>query len=425
MPVRDVDAAASGHRLNIGASGAALTNYTLMWVGRLKSIAAPEPMFGIITGAATTIGVMYYDPTNQFALGTPSGDITAPITLDATSYWLLAIAVTASGGSDSAVFYAKNLTTGAAVVTNSPGATAPVVAGSWGHTEISGSDGYTFNGNRRHGAAFVFDYAISSGNFNTIAAAASTASVKALTTPPIRGWEFNQASTATAVPNTMTGTADQNSITGTAVITADDPIPWTFDTGSTPVNITATLAGAGSLIAVPHAGVTEVAVGAVATATSGDVTANYPAGVGEVLTGDVILCDVTARDNVVVTFPAGWTKKAEANNGTGLRKTLAWKRRAGGDSDTSVVVTHTAGAQIIARVHVVRGAIASGDPFGAFTGPTSIAAAGTGVFPNITTVNPGALLFYSLAYQDDYATAPAITNAQGLTLTERDSTEVA
>lgn len=202
-------------------------------------------------------------------------------------------------------------------------------------------------------------------------------------------------------------------------------LSWTgTDGGSAPVNFTASLAATGSLSAVAHAGVTEVAVGAVATAVSGDVTVNYPTGVGEVLTGDIIVCDVSQRDNVVDTFPAGWTKKAEANNGTGLRKTIAWKRRAGGDSDTSVVVTHTAGAQIIARVHVIRGAVASGDPFEATGGPTSVSASATGTFPNVTTLSAGALLLYSFAYQDDFATAPAITNAQGLTLTERDSTEV-
>jgi len=164
--------------------------------------------------------------------------------------------------------------------------------------------------------------------------------------------------------------------------------------------------------------------GVVATAVSGDVTADDPIGTAAPLVNDILLCDASSRDNVALSFPAGWTKKAEANNGAGLRKTIAWRRRVGGDSETSVLVTHADGAQIIARAHCVRGVIETGDPFEAATGPTSIGAGTTGVFPNVTSLSNGAMLLYLFAYQEDYTDAPTITNAQGLTLTERDSTEV-
>lgn len=192
---------------------------------------------------------------------------------------------------------------------------------------------------------------------------------------------------------------------------------------STPANLTGTAAGTGAAVGFPSAGLTYLAAGTAATAGNGDVVASYPDFL-TLQTNDILICDVSTRDNVVLTFPAGWTKKAELNNGATLRQTIAWKRRAGGDSDTNVTVTHTAGAQIIARVHVIRGAITSGDPFETSGGPTAVASATTGTFPTATTAVDGDLLFYAMAYGDDYATGPSVTNAQSLTLTERDSTEV-
>lgn len=187
--------------------------------------------------------------------------------------------------------------------------------------------------------------------------------------------------------------------------------------------LSGTAAGTGAATGGLSAGVTHMGTGPAATAASGDVTANYATGGGAPIVDDILVCEVTARDNVVLTFPAGWNKKAENNNGTGLRQTIAWRRRAGGDSETSVAITHTGGAQIIARVHTIRGAVTSGDPFEASAVATP-AAASTGAFPTTTTLTAGVMLFYAFSYQDDFATAPAVTNAQGLTLTERDSTEV-
>lgn len=169
--------------------------------------------------------------------------------------------------------------------------------------------------------------------------------------------------------------------------------------------------------------VTYVDAGAAVTATSGNVTPSYPAGIQA---DDILLCEVTSYDNVSVSFGgSGWTKKTETNNGTALRQTIAWKRRASGDSDTNVVITHTGGDRIIARVHALRNCKKNGDPFEA-TAVNTPAAAASGSFPNVTT-GPGIndLLVYALSYGNDFSTGPSISNAQGLTLTERDETEVA
>lgn len=203
------------------------------------------------------------------------------------------------------------------------------------------------------------------------------------------------------------GTGDQTLDTGTAD-SADNPAGWASWAG--------TIEG-------------YVAAGTVATATSGNVTAANPSGAQ---TNDIHILDITALDNVDCSVAnsggsgASWTRKVAHNNGTGLRKEIWWKRRAGGDTDTGATVTHASGGKIIARQHLYRFANGptSGDPFEAVGGPTSVSAAASGTFPSVTTVGANAELFYSLGYAEDFTTGPSISNAQGLTLTERDETEV-
>ena len=50
--------------------------------------------------------------------------------------------------------------------------------------------------------------------------------------PPIVLWDFNQASTGTAVTDLTKGGADQSAIVGTAVSTTDDPPGWAFGLGT-------------------------------------------------------------------------------------------------------------------------------------------------------------------------------------------------
>jgi hypothetical protein len=117
-----------------------------------------------------------------------------------------------------------------------------------------------------------------------------------------------------------------------------------------------------------------------------------------------------------------WTRKGAQNNGTGLRKEVWWKRRGSGDADTAAAVTHTGGGKIIARVHAIR-VPGTGDPFEAFAFE-NVAAAASGDFPDITTLTADAFMMFGLGYGEDFTTGPSISAAQGLTLTERDETEV-
>jgi len=253
----------------------------------------------------------------------------------------------------------------------------------------------------RLAVAALYNKNLTVANVQSVFDAKSTASMNAL--GPISLCQFNQASTAIAVED-LVGLATQGSITGTTVVTGDDPPGWTFTVSTDPY----------------------VAAGAAATATSGNVTAALPPSPA---TGDALVLEISALDNVncsvAVAGGSGnaWTRKAAQNNGSGLRQEIWWKRRGSSDADTGAAVTHTGGGKIIARVHQFH-VPGTGDPFEAVGGPTNISPAATGSFPNVTTVTNDAMLFYALSYAEDFLTGPAISNAQGLTLTERDETEV-
>lgn len=62
---------------------------------------------------------------------------------------------------------------------------------------------------------------------------------------------------------------------------------------------------------------------------------------------------VLGGDNVVITFPAGWTKFIEVNGGAASRLSIAWKVYAG---SAETAVTHAAGDGVVDRIFTVAGA---------------------------------------------------------------------
>lgn len=172
-----------------------------------------------------------------------------------------------------------------------------------------------------------------------------------------------------------------------------------------------------------------VASGAAPTpVASGDLTVPYPTGESAPKPGDIIVVGPYARDNVALSLPAGWSIKSAGNNGTGSRLTVAWKRYAEGDADTSVLLTHAAGGTIYGRAHVFRGVVGAGDPWEAVAGPTSAAAADPQTLTpaSLEAVSAGAGLLVFAGLADNAATASnhfAITNAQGLAWSELDDME--
>ena len=105
--------------------------------------------------------------------------------------------------------------------------------------------------------------------------------------------------------------------------------------------------------------ITYVGVSANVAAPTGNLSVTPPA----TQTDDIMVCAVSSHDNVVLTFPDGWTKYQELDNGVALRSTLAWKRCVG--AEAAFTITHPAGNGIVANVIVFRGCVATGSPINA------------------------------------------------------------
>jgi hypothetical protein len=237
---------------------------------------------------------------------------------------------------------------------------------------------------------------------------------------------YNESGQSGSTPSAGTEIFDDTDTYGNGFVAH-----WRLGTGASITNAGAWGSGASSvgIASVVYRASADtdpyVGAGAAATASSGNITPALP---GSLQTNDALILDITALDNVdcsvAVSGGSGnaWTRKGAQNNGTGLRKEVWWKRRGSGDADTAAAVTHTGGGKIIARVHAIR-VPGTGDPFEAFAFE-NVAAAASGDFPDITTLTADAFMMFGLGYGEDFTTGPSISAAQGLTLTERDETEV-
>jgi len=154
------------------------------------------------------------------------------------------------------------------------------------------------------------------------------------------------------------------------------------------------------------------AAGTVAKAANGNVTPALPAGW---LAEDIHLCVIASGDNVNSRMPAGWTPiEAGKNNGMGLRWTCFWKRAEGGDTDP--VVTHPAGANIVAQIAGFRGGASLFAPIDAKGVTQANTSSATVSAPGISTVADGAMVIFlgAIAAQatfSGYGNDPALTEA--------------
>ena len=146
-------------------------------------------------------------------------------------------------------------------------------------------------------------------------------------------------------------------------------------------------------------------------AASGNISITPPV----TQTDDILICAVTTRDNVVLTFPAGWTKYQEANNGTSLRSTLAWKRAVGAEG--AFTITHTAGDAIVGNVVVYRGCLATASPINASV-MTVNTSSSTCTAASITSIVDGCRLVFTM-HDADNGSSSAQSSANLGSLTER------
>jgi hypothetical protein len=211
----------------LGGSGGALnaSGFGVMVVCRLMSLTGSQAIMAPVNAPSTTLGVLYYDATNEISFGSPSGDVSSTaLTLNTTDVWLLGFTQTSG---NAVTFHARNLTTGAAA-SHPAGGSTTIRNEAWTQTEIGSGDGGAFVGNKRFASAAVFTSPYSDANFESVTT--STAQINALS--PSRLWDFNQASTGTAVVNLRSGSNDQAGIVGTTVVSDSAFDFWTF--GLTP-----------------------------------------------------------------------------------------------------------------------------------------------------------------------------------------------
>jgi len=157
--------------------------------------------------------------------------------------------------------------------------------------------------------------------------------------------------------------------------------------------------------------ISQIGQSANAAAASGDITVTPPT----TIDNDIMILAVSSHDNVAITLPAGWTIYQEANNGTGLRASLAWKRCVGVEG--AFTVTHTAGDGIVGNVSVYRGCTTESDVIDASI-LTSNASSSTCTANSITTSVSGAMIVFTM-HDSDNGASSAQAATDPATFTER------
>ncbi|WP_372522089.1 DUF6701 domain-containing protein [Sulfuricaulis sp.] len=165
----------------------------------------------------------------------------------------------------------------------------------------------------------------------------------------------------------------------------------------TPAQALVSFRAAASASAATGGVITYVNSGTVANAASGNVAPGYPAGWSA---GDMLLCVVESKDNVVASMPAGWTTLSAANSGAAHRATIFWKIAAAGDS-TTPTVTHTGGDSIIAQIIGFNG-VDNTTPFDVANSFTVSPADLTTEAGAITTVSPNTMLVFTAHMADNH-----------------------
>jgi hypothetical protein len=173
-------------------------------------------------------GYIRANANNDVTWGTPTTTDSAETLVNADG-WALIVLTKASGSALPRVHrhIFGGSTTRSNCGANSANMTALDSSSRW---EV-GKDEFTNHTACRIAVAAVWGVQLTDGQVDEIASDLSTQSMYENTGgTPLALWDFNQASTATAVTDLTGGGADQLAITGTTVIAdgVDDPPGWTF-----------------------------------------------------------------------------------------------------------------------------------------------------------------------------------------------------
>ena len=143
-----------------------------------------------------------------------------------------------------------------------------------------------------------------------------------------------------------------------------------------------------------------VAAGTAGAAASGNITVTPPA----TQTDDLMVCAVTTFDNVLCSFPAGWSAiQFQQTNGLTQSMCMYWKRAVG--AEAAFVVTHALGDSIVGNVGVFRGCRTAAEPGGVFENSASQANAANSVCTCGESLNTpsffGEMLIFTVHDGDD------------------------
>jgi hypothetical protein len=148
-----------------------------------------------------------------------------------------------------------------------------------------------------------------------------------------------------------------------------------------------------------------ISEGTRAKVASGNLTPGAPSGARE---GDILICFLTQRDNVVPTMSADWTQIYTQVNGTTMRATAWWMRY--GETAPNYLITRAAGDTGIAVVVCYRDCISEGDPIHKSAKQNTPGSATVNAPAVTTTLENCKILFVCHAWNDGTCGAFSGTN---------------
>jgi hypothetical protein len=164
---------------------------------------------------------------------------------------------------------------------------------------------------------------------------------------------------------------------------------------------------------------TVVGVGAAASGAA-DITPAFPGGYSAV-TDDVGISFLECDSTDTINLPTGWAlvQVQSVTSGTTTELSAVWRRLVGGDTAPTYV---DAGNHQVGRMIVIRGCIATGNPWDVATPTQELVADTTVSIASITTSGPDRLILAAFSTGQDIASiagATAWANANLSSVTER------
>jgi len=222
-------------QIRTSGTGTAIFNGAFSIVMLLKpfTLAAGEGYCGFKSGSGSTWeAALIEEGSAKLGFVTNTADTSAALTTVTQDVWNV-VATTKPSGNTQGQVHSKQYGTGSWSHSGATGSTHTGVASSI--TDIYfGWDAFgTFKDCYIATAAVFTGVELTNLQVESVETSASTQNLKDLGATGL--WDFNQASTGTAVSD-LVGNFNQSAITGTTVVTGDDPPGWTFGLGAPPAS---------------------------------------------------------------------------------------------------------------------------------------------------------------------------------------------